>query len=199
MSQIYVSAAGSYNTYSLNEKKSTPAIQLKGGYNIRPKVSAFLGYSYVLPVKTKDAISVGDTSINTEITHSFQNLTFGVNWHLIGRTNSAVSFYLPFSASYVLYNMKAKGDMVNQSEKEGDFTVNLGLGLHARVGGMYLFGEAVAAIPRGEYNTRDGAVGPENPIPFHNYITFGVRIPFGDEEGGGGGGKRNKFNREDIF
>jgi hypothetical protein len=192
--QIYASVAGSYNTYSLDEKKSTPAIQLKGGYNITTKVSAFLGYSYVLPINISNSIE-GE---KIDATHSFQNLTAGVNLHLFGKTNSGFSLYFPLSASYVLYNSKVKGSGVDESATEGEITVNLGLALHARIGKPYLFTEAVACIPRGEYNTRDGVVGPENPIPFHSFISVGLRIPFGDDDDRGSG-KKSNFNRENIF
>jgi hypothetical protein len=194
--QIYGSAAGSYNTYHLHQKKSTPAIQLKGGYNIRKKISTFIGYSYVMPIKITESIDGN----KIDETHSFQNITAGANLHLFGRTNSGFSIYFPIAASYVLYNYKttATGTDSDDILDGNDYTLNFGIALHARIGRPYLFTEAVACIPRGEYNTRDGAVGPENPIPFHKFISFGIRLPFGDEEGGGSG-KKSNFNRENIF
>jgi hypothetical protein len=188
-SQLSIGLNGNYTMYKGNFQQKTPGVQLRLGYDISEKTSAYLAFNYGFPIKTASTImySNGTTSTSKESTvkYNFKTITLNANYNLIGNNNEGFSLLGGFGASYVLVNYEETPnatppagyiaqDQVEKSNESG-FTINLNLGAQYRTGNLTPFFDAGFSFPANQQN----GVYVENVIPAHFVINAGVKFHLG--------------------
>jgi hypothetical protein len=191
-SQFSAGIAANYSAYKGNFRQSTPGAHIRVGYSANEKITANLGFTYGMPIKLKNAVSVADDngnmiSVDSEIKYNFKTISLLGNYRFIGDEETAGSFYGQVGASYVMvsYEEVITGSYDKNTyqypqgligkTKESGFTLNFGLGGEYKIGTPVIFGEAGVALPANQVNNSY----VENVIPAHFTFSLGVKIPFG--------------------
>ncbi|HEY0054288.1 MAG TPA: outer membrane beta-barrel protein [Pedobacter sp.] len=179
--QLNVGLNGNYINYGSDTKK-VPGAQLRVGYTFREKYAAYAGFSYSMPAK--QILSSSSTASAEQ--DSYMALSLSAIYHLIGRSDSKFSLYIPAGASYVLATNKTTIDGVTEKEKSSGPTINAGLGTQFAIGTPIIFLEAAIAMPANSTsNTVTGVTALNNSIPFHTILNLGVKLPLGGGSSGG--------------
>jgi outer membrane protein with beta-barrel domain len=190
-SQLSIGLGGNYTMYKGDFGKNTPGVQLRVGYDISEKATAYLGFTYGFPIKEASVINYSDGMTSADVASTlkfkFKTITLNAQYSFIGTTEESFAMYGGAGASYVMVNYEETPDanppagMIAQDQvektNESGFTINLKLGAQYRTNRIAPFFDAGFSFPANQVN----GMYVENVIPASINLNAGVRFYLGSK------------------